>query len=379
MAVCKKCRAEIPDGSRYCNWCGEPQSKPPRRRQKATITVPKAQEVSPGSWYIRLRLGGESIAVYEATEALCKAKATAIKAGFLEGKKHGSKLTLGEAIDKYISDRSAVLSPSTLRGYTQIRHCRFQAQMDKPLEDIKDWQKIINREAGEIGPKTLKNAWGLVKSVLDENGVLVKSVKLPQRVKPERPWLDYEQIATFLAAAKDKPGELPALLALHSLRRSELCAVTVGDVDLTAGTIRVAGAAVYSPDGSLIYKDTNKNTSSRRVIPIMIPRLRQLLEGCAGADPAERIITVVPNTIYTQINRICSAAGLPEVGVHGLRHSFASLAYHLGMSERETMDLGGWSDAQTVHKIYLHLAQQDRLSSANKMAGFYAGLAQEQG
>ena len=364
---CKACGREIPENSLYCCWCGERQLRKPRKRNKTEITVPKAVNVAPGSWYIRLRLGGESISVYETTEALCKAKAAAIKAGFLEAKKRSGTVTLGAAIDKYISDRSATLSPSTLRGYAQIRRNRFQAQMDKPIDAI-DWQQAINREAALVSAKTLKNSWGFVHTVLKANGIEPRAVSLPQVIRNERPWLDYEQIIRFVAAARDKPGELAALLALHSLRRSELCALTMADVDLDSGTLTVSGAAVYGPDHKLVFKETNKNTTSRRTLPIMIPRLKELL---GSLDAGAPIITAAPHTVCSQINSICRFAGLPETGIHGLRHSFASLAYHLGMSEREVMELGGWSDAQTIHKIYLHLAQADRLRSANKMAEFY--------
>ena len=190
---CKACGREIPENSLYCCWCGERQLRKPRKRNKNEITVPKAVNVAPGSWYIRLRLGGESISVYETTEALCRAKAAAIKAGFLEAKKRGGTVTLGAAIDKYIADRSATLSPSTLRGYTQIRQNRFRAQMDKPIDAV-DWQQAINREAALVSAKTLKNSWGLVRTVLKANGIEPKAVSLPQVIRNERPWLDYGQI-----------------------------------------------------------------------------------------------------------------------------------------------------------------------------------------
>ena len=42
---------------------------------------------------------------------------------------------------------------------------------------------------------------------------------------------------------------------------------------------------------------------------------------------------------------------MPEVGTHGLRHSFASLAYHLGMSELETMELGDVTKKKMLERI----------------------------
>ena len=69
--------------------------------------------------------------------------------------------------------------------------------------------------------------------------------------------------------------------------------------------------------------------------------------------------------------KICRENNLPNVGIHGLRHSFASLAYHLQIPEKIAMEIGGWSDYQTMRKIYTHLSSIDRKKAENKMAEFY--------
>ncbi|MDD6612234.1 MAG: site-specific integrase [Clostridiales bacterium] len=164
---------------------------------------------------------------------------------------------------------------------------------------------------------------------------------------------------------------MAAVFALHGLRRSELLALDKKDVDISAGTISVHGAAVMDEDNNLVRKRENKNISSNRIVPIMIPRLKELVEASSGGP----LVTIPPNKIWYYINSVCQNANLPKVGVHGLRHSFASLAYHLGLSERETMEIGGWVDQNTMRKIYTHLAQSDRLKSANKMAEFYNSIS----
>jgi len=58
--------------------------------------------------------------------------------------------------------------------------------------------------------------------------------------------------------------------------------------------------------------------------------------------------------------------------VHGLRHSFASLAYHLNIPEKITMEMGGWSDPGTMHKKYTHIAKSDISRYQTAMADFYA-------
>ena len=190
---------------------------------------------------------------------------------------------------------------------------------------------------------------------------------MPQVLITPREFLDPDQISVFLNAVKGKDCEMAALLALHSLRRSELLALDKSNVNLSAGTITVRGAVVPDEHNNYIKKETNKNASSARVIPIMISRLAEIVADA----PDGQLVTCYANNVGRSINNVCRAANLPEVGVHGLRHSFASLAYHLGLSEKETMEIGGWADQTTMHKIYTHVSHKDRMSAAQKMMNFY--------
>jgi integrase len=108
----------------------------------------------------------------------------------------------------------------------------------------------------------------------------------------------------------------------------------------------------------------------------MIPRLTALLSEAVRERPnlseqSERILSCHPNSVYKQINSVCAANSLPLIGVHGLRHSFASLAHSLGVPEAECMALGGWQDPQTMRKIYTHLDNAARLKASNAIAAFY--------
>lgn len=342
------------------------------------MKVPEPRKLSSGNWFIQLRLNGESVPVTAPTAKECKDAAALIKAEHRVGKRAqnliGADKTLTQAIDDYIAARSNTLSPSTIRGYFTIRNNRFKGVMDKKLKDITDWQKICNNEAKLCSAKTLKNSYRFIVSVLSENGVQPQKVTLPQVVSNERPWLDYEQILTFCEAAKDQPGELAALLALNSLRRSEMCALTWDSFDMKRKSIKVKGAKVPNDKHQYVVKETNKNATSARVVPILIPRIVDLIS--PDNTPSEYIVTVRPDTLRNQINRICKLAGLPEVGVHGLRHSFASLAYHLGMPEKECMRIGGWADTQTMHNIYTHLAENDTSKYQNIMTDFYKNANQ---
>jgi len=337
------------------------------------MKVPKPRKLPSGNWFIQLRLGGESVPITESTEKKCIHTAEVIKAEYRAGKREKAiktDLTLCEAIDKYIDARSNALSPSTIQGYHVIRNNRFQGVMDKPLHSISDWQKICNDEAKTCSAKTLKNAWLFVASVIRETTrQSTPRITLPQIVRRERPYLDPEQILLFIRAIEGQECEIPALLALHSLRRSEICALTWDKIDLKRKRIKISGAAVFDENQKLIQKKTNKNQSSQRDVPIMIPELSSALLDCG--DKKGIIIACNPNTIWAQINRICRNNGLPEVGVHGLRHSFASLAYHLSVPEKTAMQIGGWSDNKTMHNIYTHLAQKDITRYETELSKFF--------
>lgn len=338
------------------------------------MKVPQARKLSSGNWFIQLRLNGESVPVTAATEKECVKQATLIKAEIQAGKRPkkatGEAMTLREAIDSYIKARSNTLSPSTIGGYHTIKDNRFEGVMDRRIKDIADWQTICNLEAKTCSAKTLRNAWMLVASVLRETtGTAPPKVRLPQVVIRERPYLDPDQIPVFINAIKGKQCEIPALLALHSLRRSEICALTWSNVDLPKKRIKVCGATVLNEDNKFVQKPTNKNQSSHRYVPIMIPELVEALSRCE--DKSGLVVTCSPFTIRTQVNKVCVAIGLPKVGTHGLRHSFASLAYHLSVPEKVVMQIGGWSDRETMHKIYTHLAQKDIAKYENEMTEFF--------
>ena len=341
------------------------------------MKLPKPERMSSGNYYIRLRLNGESISVVAATETECRNQARLIKAEHKAGKRLervGKKAepTLLQIIETYIDNRKAVLSVSTIVGYEVIKNNRFQAYMKKRPSEIGNWQAVINDEVkSDISAKTLKNSWALVAAALEYSGIKAPAVKLPQVVQAARPWLDADQIKTFVAAVKGQDCEIPALLALHSLRRSEILGLTWEKVDIKNGIIHVEGSAVPDSENKLVYKETNKTKNSRRNVPFMIPALKEAMLAVPEAQRTGFIYTKYRNTLWRDINAICAANGLPQVGVHGLRHSFASLAHHVGLPEQDAMLIGGWEDAQTMHRIYEHISDADRLKAENKIAEFF--------
>ena len=351
------------------------------------MKIPKAIQEPSGMWYIRLRIKNEAgdvmtYAVRERTEKKAIDKALAVKAGLkaetVEAKTRTGEKTLRKAVDEYIARRSVqtrdggLRSPETIRGYRIIQKYRFQGVMDKPMGEIKNWEAVLAEEARICSPKTVSNAWGLIKSVYKENGLPAPNVidrPTRKRTDGDIKWLEYTEIPMFLEAARGNPWEIGMLLALHSLRSSEIFGLTWERVDLAHGLIDVRGALVRDEHNQFVRKSENKTEQSARTVIIVIPRLRELLDGVE--DKTGAVMRCRPNTLYRNVNKVCREAGLMEVGVHGLRHTFASLCYHLGVPELETVRRGGWASSKIVHEIYTHLAARDVQTIDRRLAAFY--------
>lgn len=338
------------------------------------MKIPKAKKLPSGMWRIQLRLNGRSISITEKTEKACIRQAELIKAEYNTGKRFDATapLTLSQAIDKYIEDKKNILSPATIKGYRSIQTCRFQNVMYKSVAEIKNWQKVVNEESYLCSAKTLDNAYGFIKSVLRYCNVEPVDVKLPQIIPNEREWLEPEQIPVFLNAIKGHPCEIGALLALHSFRRSEIFALTKKNFNFDKKYITTGGAVVLDENNKFVHKKEQKTVKSGRVVPIMIPRLEALVKALPNDD--EKLVKCYPDTLRKWINKFCEKSELPKVGTHGLRHSFASLAYSLKWTEQETMRIGGWDDPTVMRKIYTHLAEKDKERAENSMAEFYKAL-----
>jgi integrase len=332
------------------------------KKKKQEVSVPKPRILSSGLYFGQLRVKGERVSVSAPTEAEYYLKAKAVKAGLIDVSKTRAGITLGKAIRSYIDSNVNVLSPSTIRGYEIIYNNRFQSYMDKDIQTI-NYQVMLNAEASSVSPKTISNAWALVAPALENVGFIVPKVRKPTVVATDEDWLDYEQIKIFINSVKGDSVELAALLALHGLRLSELVDLDVSQV--SSSCIFIRGASVFDKDNKLVHKDSNKNKTSRRDVPILIPRVLDILPDSGKA------VTIHPVTVGRRIKKVCLNAGLPPCSPHDLRRSFASLAFHLGWNAQTTMQVGGWSNMQTVNAVYRKLSQGDRLADVAKMLDFY--------
>lgn len=340
------------------------------------MKVPKPRKLSSGVWFIQLRLGGVSVPVTAETKTQCIQAAELIKAEYRNGKRAivNSELTLKEACEKYIARKEKQgKSPETIRGYDVILNNRFQSAMNRKVKSIKNWQELYDADFSNLSAKTMQNTWSFIKSACKtECGITLPEIEKAAPKRTEHLFLEPEQVKVFASAAKTHKYAIAMLLHLSSCRASEVRGLTWDKVDLKNQRIHIKGAKVRDKNNKLVDKKENKTEGSERYIPIFIPELEETLKAVPEEKRVGNVVTARANTVYNAINKLCQENGLPEVGTHGLRHSFASLCYSLNVPIKITMQVGGWDDYNTVMRVYTHLAKQDVGKYTDDLNTFFA-------
>lgn len=369
---CKFCKNEIPEGSIFCNWCGERQIKP--RTKKTEIKVPTPRQLPSGRWFIQLRAEGQSIT--EDTAELCIAKARAIRAGYLKIKQKPANITLRNACTKYIEEKSARLSPSTKEGYEKIRDQYFQSIMDRSLQSltptlldqaIEQESRRISRRGTPLSAKTIINAWGFVASVLDRYApeVKLKGISLPE-IKPSIPVII--QPKQIYAIVKGTEIELPCMLAMWlSLSMSEIKGLTKSKSIINNQLI--ISETVIHVKGQDIRKMGAKEQT--RVRAYNIPSyLKELIDRVDG----DVIVPLSGSAIYHRFKRLLEQNNLPHINFHRLRHINASVMAMLNIPEKTANERGGWSSDYTRKRVYTHTFSEERIQADQKVNSFFEAI-----
>ncbi len=177
--------------------------------------------------------------------------------------------TLGEALTEYIDSRTAVCSPSTIRGYDIIRRNAMPELQNMPINQItpKTIQTAFNEYAKTHSPKTCRNVHNLLSAVLSQNCPDIKlRTTLPQKEHYDIYVPDEAEISAIYAKIKDSRMQVPFLLATQcGLRASEIAALKYENV--FTDHLRICEAVVRNKDNQFVTK-APKSFAGYRDVPI---------------------------------------------------------------------------------------------------------------
>ena len=252
-----------------------------------------------------------------------------------------------------------------------------------------------NYKAGGLSDSTIRSAFNALKAILDtavRDEALARNVATavtrPKVAPQEAAHLTPEEVRRVLGAAQtSRYAPLFALLVNTGLRRGEALALRWSDVDLDAGVLRVRGT-LARVDGALVVTEP-KTAKSRRSVPLSSTAQRVLREvHTSQAEERLRagsawqqtgyVFTTELGTPYEPRNalRALQAAarqvGLPDIGLHTLRHSAAAVMLVNGVPLKVVSEVLGHASIGITGDIYGHVSpdvSRDALARLSEALG----------
>lgn len=313
----------------------------------------KITKLQSGSYRVQKQINGKRISMtwtHKPTKAEIE-KEIANRLGFYNG-----KLTFKAALESYINARTNILSPSTIKGYKQIVNSISERFMYRTLDDItnNEIQLEVNSYAASVSPKTVKNRYTLISSVFREfKPEMILRVNLPMQIRKEPYIPTSEEVQRVIAAADGTQYKTALLLACCGLRRGEICALTMQDIDFDNNIVDVNKDIVQDDSGKWIVKPPKTPTSIRKVhVPdSVLESIRQ-----------NGLYQKSPHNITQWLHQKQDLLGIPRFSLHKLRHYFVSAAHDKGLSDAAIMQVGGWSNPNVMIKHYRHAKNTENVT-----------------
>lgn len=354
-----------------------------RTRAKLIVSRGSASRGNRKQWTKTVTITGKKDAErqYRAFEAECSASA-------------GDAGTVAELLEMYIDmQRIKGIKETTLRGYESYAKrlkLTFKGIDAKDLTPYQIERFIASAVKGEpskgypkkASPKTIKGYISLLSSAYKmaiRNKMLTynpcDAVVIPKQRKPDIVVLTKEDIPKFVAALDDTTLDLRVVyeLALFcGLRRSEIMGIMNDDVSTVFNAISITRTR-HRIDRQDVIQDT-KTERSRRIVSVPpfvmddIVRLMKEHEEDPYIDNPFLIQYAAqpmrPDYAKRQIKEFTKAHGLPDVTLHGLRHTFATMLNASGEFDIAEISAAlGHSTINTTLGIYTHLFEEQTHSS----------------
>lgn len=212
--------------------------------------------------------------------------------------------------------------------------------------------------------------------------------------KPEIEYLDDVSARQLLLCLRSEPHiyqTAVTLLLLTGMRRGELCGLEWQDVDLNAKTLWIQRTSQYLP-GRGVYTDTPKNRTSKRLIYLSNEAVSLLVthyqwtqrqKRCIKEWGTNRIIVteegrpMLPDSLTHWFSKfIRRHPELPQIHIHSLRHTYASLAIAKGVPLTAVAAQLGHASVSTTANIYAHAIKAAQIAAADRVGGLFTDVFQ---
>jgi len=276
-------------------------------------------------------------------------------------------VTVQKTIDRWIVARASRLAPRTVEGYRDIaRRYILPAMGDRKLSKLhtRHVDQLLDELANR--PRTAQLTRLVLRAALAEaveRGELksnpVDKAQVVRHVADDPIWWTPFEVREFLDAARkrgDRHLHAWQLALCTGLRRGELIGLRWQDV--RPDGLHICNQRVLV--GGVLTDAPPKTKASRRVIP-MTPELAVLVDQMRCERPQRRrispyVVDLTPQGLRKALKSACTASGVRDIKIHGLRHTAASMAVRRGVPLRVVQQLLGHSTYVVTARYYAHVA-----------------------
>ena len=340
-----------------------------------------------------------------------------------KGKRVSLNKSVAEVVYRYIDEQFAN-GELQLSTYVQQKDM-FKKRAEPYIGDIafdeltkaqiQEWLRILEYEK-KYKWSTKRNVWKVVKKTYNhysEEGVIVvnpcKGIRLKNNELQEINSMNPLQMEYFLSCL-DGYGRFPWYRNLFEIplwtgmRTEEVCGLTWADVNLVADYLTINRAIGQVRSGKWeTYVKVPKFACSRRKIPLL-PQAKEILEKqyeyqleqCKKKNPKAREVPLnhycfgpydgedycYPMRVSTAFINFCrryNVVGITgkRLSMHGLRHTFATLAVASKMDIKSVSSVLGHADAAMTLNTYA-AADEDAIRGGMKKLGEFLSQRQEE-
>nr|WP_246372129.1 site-specific integrase [Gordonia humi] len=292
--------------------------------------------------------------------------------------RRGDDVELRSVYDDWIATRQDVTA-KVKRGFEDNWRLHVEPAFGSwPVSrvDRRAVQEWIN--GMDAAPRTIRWRHSVLAQVLDHaiaEGLAVRNVArlavLPKLVEADHVYLTADEVEGLAAVCGDQ-GYVVTILAYTGLRWGELTGLNVGDVNLARR--RIAVRRSMTQVGGKLTAGATKSRAGRRTVPIpgaLVPLLRDLTAGRPRSAP---VVMSPRGARLSRENWVRAVGwrertaeiGYPNLRIHDLRHTYASLARSAGADLRLLQVAMGHASITVTAHTYADLYDDelDRIGTA---------------
>lgn len=290
---------------------------------------------------------------------------------------------------------NAGLSPCTIRSIINGNNATEETAKKVATALQMDLEKVFipSGEPEPLSSQTILHYHRLI-SVILQTAVEWQYIpaNIAERVKPpkascqEAVFLDDQQAIQLLELVQTQPIYYKTaieVLLFTGMRRGELLGLEWHDIDFDKQTIKIQRSLQYLPDKG-VFKDDTKNKSSNRVIKVPTTAIASLMQyrtwqrktalriGQPWSETDQVFVTqnlapMHPDTLTSWFCGFIKTTDLPQIHIHSLRHTNATLQIANGVSVTTVAGNLGHSNANTTTKVYAHTIKSAQAAAAELM------------